>query len=251
MLLPILPIFQTAAALPVTLPAALPVPSLPLPLAPPVANAALKFFIKGGVVMWPLLVCLVVALLVLMERALWWLLASHGGAARRRDKVLALITGGDFAGAEKLCEARAGEPFLDVLRTGLRHRDGQFLGAMQVEAAEALDAAGRRLWLLSTLITLAPLLGLLGTVTGIMLSFNTVGGDELAIAEVKGGIAEALIATASGLVVAILCLLPHNYFHRRRETLRHALEQTINRFEIALATGTARSAHASVPASQN
>jgi biopolymer transport protein ExbB len=103
-----------------------------------------------------------------------------------------------------------------------------------VQAGEELERAARFLPVLDTIITLAPLLGLLGTVTGIMQAFRVVGESELAVKAVSGGIGEALIATACGLAIAIFSLLPFNYFQRRVARLRFELETNATNLELML-----------------
>ena len=87
---------------------------------------------------------------------------------------------------------------------------------------------------MDTLVTLAPLLGLLGTITGLMKSFSLLGSEELAVQAVTGGIAEALIATAFGLGIAILALIPFNYLNARLEEARHDIEDASTHLELIL-----------------
>jgi biopolymer transport protein ExbB len=84
-------------------------------------------------------------------------------------------------------------------------------------------------------VTMAPLLGLLGTVTGMMGSFGMLGGAELsAPSQITGGIAEALIATAFGLGIAITALIPMNYLHQQAEKAKHEIEDASTHLEILM-----------------
>ncbi len=198
---------------------------------PILGNVAMDFFIRGGPVMWPILAAFLLAIVVVVERSLWWLGLTRRSNSDALREIFESISEGEFDRASKMARDPH-DPFLKTISQGLLHAHGSLLGAMQLQATEELEKAERLLWLMSTLITLAPLLGLLGTVTGIMHSFNFVGDEQLAASRVSGGIAEALIATACGLAIAILCLLPYNYFNRRLARFRAALEKTINHVEL-------------------
>ena len=195
------------------------------------AHLAVDFFLKGGLLMWPLVLCLFAALFVVMERSLWWLALKR----RCRPEVLIstfeALSNGDFGRAVQLSET-SDDPYLLTIADGLLHAHASLLGAMQLRAVAEIERAEQRLWVLGTFITLAPLLGLLGTVAGIMNSFHFVGHEELAAVKVSGGIAEALIATAGGLGIAILCLLPYNFFNRQVVQFRSRLERNINHVEL-------------------
>jgi len=195
------------------------------------ANVVVETFIEGGWVMWPILATFFLALCVILDRAVWWLRLKGSLRPQLQNQAREAIGTGDFASAWKLTQNTA-DPYLKNLAEGMTHARTSMLAAMQLHATHLIEKSEARMWVISTLITLAPLLGLFGTVVGIMGSFSFVGDEQLAATKVSGGIAEALIATAAGIGIAILCLLPYNFFRKRVSLLRGSLERWINHTEL-------------------
>ena len=197
------------------------------------SNWLIDQFHKGGPVMWPILIVSIVALTVVLERCIWW-----GGRWFRRDpkrieKVFTAIENGDTTEASRLSRGSR-DPVLRMLWNGLNHQHSSLEAALQVAAGIEIKRAGRFLVVMDTLVTLAPLLGLLGTITGLIKSFSFLGNEELAVQAVTGGIAEALIATACGLGIAIFALIPFNFFTSRVSNLEFELQTAATNLEVML-----------------
>ena len=192
-----------------------------------------EYFQRGGPIMWPLLLTSIVAVTVVIERAIF--LARE--AVRRKphavEELFALVEKGDQQGA-LIKSAESTDFVVRSLRAGLAHGHESLTNALLRSCALELRPFNRGLSVLDTIITLAPLLGLLGTVTGMIRAFGVVRGELDAPTAITGGIAEALIATAFGLGIAILSLLPFNYLNTRLEEARHELQDAATRLEMLL-----------------
>lgn len=186
---------------------------------------------KGGIVMIPLLACSLVSLALTIERLIFW------GRMRSQQAVksmLRLVEAGEFDKALKIGRDSP-HPIACVLATGLAHRNPAPAKAMEAAAQAQIPALKSRLGALDTIITLAPLLGLLGTVVGMIGSFDIMSEAGMGQPHaVTGGVAEALIATATGLLIAILTLIPYNYFSSRVEKEMDAMEHFSSLLELLL-----------------
>jgi biopolymer transport protein ExbB len=130
-----------------------------------------------------------------------------------------------------------------VLLAGIAERDHGLKESMEVAAADEIARMKRGLPVLDTIITMAPLLGILGTVIGIIGSFDLLGRSGIQDPKaVTGGIAQALITTATGLAVALVTLVPFNYFVARVQQATKILEKTATCFEIACRKGEGNAA---------
>ena len=189
---------------------------------------------RGGVwVMVPLLVCSVAALGLAIERAIFWVRLRAHRSRGLVERFLELADNDEFDEAARAAHGSA-DPVVRVLHCGLVHRNYDVTSALEMSATAELRRAERFLAILDTIITLAPLLGILGTVVGIiqsfdMLSLSATVEDPQAV---TGGIAQAMITTATGLTIAIAALIPHNWFRALADGLRHDMEEAATRLEI-------------------
>ncbi len=166
---------------------------------------------KGGYVMIPLLLLSVISVALILERCWFWLLVGGRGSMIRLEKLNGLLRVGDFSSAKEIVK-KDSSPYGAIAKTLLEE------GSSDAVAMEAVELQRPRIdrfmVALSTIITAAPLLGILGTVLGIIQSFRLLGEQSVLTdpSDVAGGIAAALLTTALGLIVALITLFPYMLF---------------------------------------
>lgn len=191
-----------------------------------------ELFLSGGPVMVPLLACSLVALTVVIERAIFWAALSRRSDTELLNEVMGLCESGDWE-AVRLKTAGARDYVIKIIIVGILHRNFSMTKAMESAAADQIKRMRRFMGVLDTMITVAPLLGIFGTVIGIIQSFEALGatGIDRPVA-VTAGIAQALITTAAGLGIAILSLIPYNFFDSLCEQAALRIEKYATSLEI-------------------
>src|SRR2546422_6261114 len=197
------------------------------------ANILVKCFEAGCPIMWPILITAIVAVAVVGERTFWWWRESLRRDPQTLEKVFAALENGDFREAGRISKDSP-DPIIRTIWHGMNHFHSSLQGALQVAAGVELQKAGRFLTVMDTLVTLAPLLGLLGTVSGIFRVFQHLGGTSMegATSEITGGIGEDFIVDMCGLAIAIISLIPFNYFTRKVAHLQFELESAATNVEV-------------------
>jgi biopolymer transport protein ExbB len=204
-------------------------------------RAVIAVLARGGPVMIPLAACSIMALGVVIDRAwTWWRL----GRSRDPEIVLARAAQGEWTEAWKLGEVSR-SPVARVLAAGIQHRNPAPTLAMESAARHEIARLKRFLPVLDTIVTLSPLLGLLGTVTGMITAFGIMGQSGMNSPHaITGGVAEALIATAVGLGIAITALVPLNFFNSRVDAMHETIERYGSDLELLLAEAPRRGGEA-------
>ncbi|NQW46994.1 MAG: MotA/TolQ/ExbB proton channel family protein [Planctomycetes bacterium] len=201
----------------------------------------IETLIKGGWLMIPLLLCSLAAMAVVFDRWIAFRRNRQVDTKSLRARVLAQLKRGNIASAIGECESSRG-PVAAVMVAGLRsysHLKAKGESSetmrlvvgevMQDSAAQAMSAVNNRLDVLTTVGTAAPLLGMTGTVTGMIASFAGLaeaGSSGAGSNTVANGIAEALITTAAGLLIALGAVIPQSVFNRWSDEIELEIEET-------------------------
>ncbi len=182
--------------------------------------------------MYPLLVCSIISVAIIIERAIFWLRMKHNSEGSLVIRILELAEQGAYDTAYEAGK-RSRDYIVKMLINGIAHRNYSLPRALEMGADEALKRMRRYLNILDTIITVAPLLGIFGTVLGIINSFDILGLAQIAQPQiVTRGIAQALITTAAGLAVAIVTVIPYNYFVSRIDHYSKEMEKFATSLEI-------------------
>lgn len=198
-------------------------------------TTGITFFQKGGIVMYVLLLCSLFVFSIGIERAMYFR-RMDSGRGFARDFYLALANN-KWQKAEQLADHARGA-LADILfavitkKPEARKNPSAY---MEIQSGIALAKLRKRLYYLSVIVTMAPLLGLLGTISGMITSFSVFNLESGQATAITGGVGEALIATAMGLCVAIISLTVHAYFSQRIENIVTDMEQCFSMVETAAA----------------
>lgn len=172
----------------------------------------------GGWLMLPIIMCSVVALVIIIERGKVLRMAMIAPSGLREQLIEQLRDKGDIA-KSTLMTIKDASPLGDILATGLLYRQhglDSMTMHMQNRASVQIHQLEKNINMLGTIGAIAPLLGLLGTVLGIIVSFLAVtDGSMQDPAMLAGGVSQALITTAGGMFVAIPALVAYRYYQRR------------------------------------
>lgn len=207
------------------------------PLAFLMNQTPMELFKHGGPIMWPILLTSFLLITVAIERIIFIYRENGRRQPDVVDAMLEKVEANDVDGAVELGK-KTQDYVARIMVYALTHREHSLGNAFTRAANQEMQRFSQGLPTLDTCITAAPLLGLLGTVTGMMQTFaalGTAGGDiASSTGAITGGVAEALIATMCGIAIAVTGLLPFNYLNARNEEARHEIEDASNSLEIII-----------------
>lgn len=206
-----------------------------------------QIFISGGPAMYPLLLCSMVALAIAIERALFWMREKSNNERKILKEIVGKICEGNFLQASALVsnlDSELGRRLLPFVKAD------NFVGILEtlnVEANLVQQRARKNLQGLDTVVTVAPLLGILGTVTGIIQTFSVLNiGAITEMQNLSAGLSEALITTAAGLIIAIPAVVAFNYFSSLADKYVGEIDTFIDDIHLFAFDAAVKNAQASI-----
>ena len=192
----------------------------------------LHYLEVGGPILWILVIISIGAFAVVLERIVFFARNEKNVGSNFRDEILSLVANKKIDEAIALCDtkkscvASAVKKFLQKAPRGIDVQDYEFiLKEITIKETSPYES---RLNLLASVISISPMLGLLGTVTGMIRAFTNISkygtGDTAIVAD---GIAEALLTTAAGLMIAIPVIVVYNYLNRRLEKMENEIDDVV------------------------
>ena len=192
----------------------------------------LHYLEVGGPILWVLVIISIGAFAVILERIVFFARNEKNLGNNFKDEILSLVANKKVDEAIALCDtkkscvASAVKKFLQKAPKGIDVQDYEFI--LKEVTNQEISPYERRLNLLSSVISISPMLGLLGTVTGMIRAFANISkygtGDTAIVAD---GIAEALLTTAAGLMIAIPVIVVYNYLNRRLEKMENEIDDVV------------------------
>ena len=192
----------------------------------------LHYLEVGGPILWVLVIISIGAFAVVLERIVFFARNEKNVGSNFKDEILSLVASKKLDEAIALCDtkkscvASAVRKFLQKAPKGIDVQDYEFI--LKEVTNQEISPYERRLNLLSSVISISPMLGLLGTVTGMIRAFTNISkygaGDASVVAD---GIAEALLTTAAGLMIAIPVIVVYNYLNRRLEKMENEIDDVV------------------------
>ena len=192
----------------------------------------LHYLEVGGPILWVLVIISIGAFAVVLERIVFFARNEKNVGSNFKDEILSLVANRKIDEAIALCDtkkscvASAVRKFLQKAPKGIDVQDYEFI--LKEVTNQEISPYERRLNLLASVMSISPMLGLLGTVTGMIRAFTNISkygaGDAAVVAD---GIAEALLTTAAGLMIAIPVIVVYNYLNRRLEKMENEIDDVV------------------------
>jgi biopolymer transport protein ExbB/TolQ len=196
---------------------------------------ASKQFGTSGPFMWVILIVLGIALAVVLERVAYYFIVCRGDSRKLSFTIARAIGANDIARARELAQKRS-TPLFALLRTAIdRYAAGQGLAAIEESVEETaireIPKMSRRINYLALFANIATLLGLLGTIAGLQVSFGSLASVDAAqkASMLASGISQAMNTTAFGLIVAIPCMACHTILNNKQQALTNEIDEAVVR----------------------